>query len=141
MRLLPGLSAVLVLLSGATAPAAIEVEIDKARSARGVFHLCLTAQVKHFPDCSKDASAIKRTVPAVSRSVSLRGIAPGRYALTLFHDENNNRRLDTVLGIPREGFGFSRNPAVRFGAPKFRQVDIELSPGFNRQRVRLQYLL
>lgn len=45
------------------------------------------------------------------------------------------------LGIPKEGFGFSRNPAVRFGAPRFEQVYIELGPGFTRTSVRMQYIL
>ena len=131
----------LLVLSGAAAPATIELDVHGARNARGVFHVCVTAQQKHFPDCSKDKAAIKRTVPAGSRPLLLAGLAPGRYAVTLFHDENNNQRLDTLLGIPREGFGFSRNPVVRFGAPKFRQVDIQLAPGINRQTLRLQYLL
>ena len=128
-------------LTGAAAPATVEIAIEGARSARGVFHVCVTGQQKHFPDCSKDPTAVKRTVQAASRSLSLPGLAPGRYAVTLFHDENNNQRLDTLLGIPREGFGFSRNPVVRFGAPSFRQVDIQLAPGINRQALRLQYLL
>jgi uncharacterized protein (DUF2141 family) len=131
----------LLVLTGAAAPATLELDVHGMRNARGVFHVCVTAQQKHFPDCSKDRAAIKRTVPAGSRSLLLAGLAPGRYAVTLFHDENNNQRLDTLLGIPREGFGFSRNPVVRFGAPKFRQVDIQLAPGINRQALRLQYLL
>ena len=141
MRPIVFLAAPLLILTGADAPAAIEIDIQKARSTRGVFHLCVTAQAQHFPDCSKDPASIKRTVRADSRSVTFAGISPGRYALTLFHDENNNQRLDTVLGIPREGFGFSRNPIVRFGAPKFRQVDIQVAPGINRHTVKLQYLL
>ena len=68
-------------------------------------------------------------------------LQPGTYALTVVHDENLNHKLDTTLGIPREGFGFSRNPVVRFGAPKFRQVDINLDSGFTRASGRMQYLL
>lgn len=131
----------LLVLTGAAAPATLELDVHGVRNAQGVFHVCVTAQQKHFPDCSKDRAAIKRTVPVGSRPLLLAGLAPGRYAVTLFHDENNNQRLDTLLGIPREGFGFSRNPVVRFGAPKFRQVDIQLAPGINRQALRLQYLL
>lgn len=131
----------LLILTGTAVPATVDIDIQGARNAKGVFHVCITAQEKYFPDCSKDAAAVKRTVTAGSRSLSVPGLAPGRYAVTLFHDENENQRLDTMLGIPREGFGFSRNPVVRFGAPKFRQVDIQLAPGNNRQALRLQYLL
>ena len=37
---------------------------------------------------------------------------------SLLHDENENSKLDTMLKIPKEGFGFSRNPAIRMGPPK-----------------------
>lgn len=122
-------------------PAALEVDIHGLRSGRGLVHACLTRDPRRFPDCRGDPQAVTATVQAQAPRIRLTGFAPGRYALTLLHDENGNRRLDTVLGIPREGFGFSRNPVVRFGAPKFRQVDIELGPGFTRHRVRMQYLL
>lgn len=43
-----------------------------------------------------------------------------RVAIAVFHDANSNGRLDKgLLGIPREGFGFSANPQIWRGAPKF----------------------
>ncbi|RYD96212.1 MAG: DUF2141 domain-containing protein, partial [Sphingomonadales bacterium] len=33
------------------------------RSQKGVVQLCLTRDAKAFPDCSKDANAIRRTLP------------------------------------------------------------------------------
>ncbi len=140
MRLLAALLP--LLLIAAEQPAAtLDVSIEAVRNSRGVVHACLTRDAASFPDCSRDAAALKQTVPASARTLRFTGIAPGNYALTLFHDENMNQRLDTVLGIPREGFGFSRNPVVRFGAPKFRQVGMEIAPGLARHSVRMQYLL
>ena len=134
-----GLAALLALPDGR--PAELLVEIGRLRNAKGTLHACLSRQPKHFPDCRADPAALHQSIPASTRSFRFTGFPPGHYALTLFHDENNNRRLDTVLGIPREGFGFSRNPVIRFGAPKFEQVNVELGPGFTRQTVRMQYLL
>lgn len=131
----------LLLAAGNAEQASVELNVHNLRNSRGVLQLCVTANARVFPDCSKDASAIKRTVAVTSRRVQLDGIPPGHYAITLFHDENTNRRLDTTLGIPREGFGFSRNPVVRFGAPKFKQVGIDLTPGYNRQLIKVQYVL
>lgn len=121
--------------------AEVELQIERVRNGKGVLHVCVTGNPRHFPDCSSDPAAIKRTVAAATRVLGLGRIAPGRYAVTVFHDENGNRKLDTVLGIPREGFGFSRNPRIRFGAPRYSQVDIELRPGLARHTVRLQYML
>lgn len=119
----------------------LTLDLQGQRNHNGVLHICVSAQQRFFPDCSQDPAAIKRTLPAKARWIHLSNVAPGRYAITAFHDENRNGKLDTTLGIPREGFGFSRNPVVRFGAPKFRQVVIEIVPGLNRQTVQMKYLL
>ena len=65
----------------------------------------------------------------------------GAYAVSVFHDENRDRNLNTFLGIPREGFGFSRNPRVRFGAPRFDAVVMSFADGFTPLAIRMQYLL
>ncbi|HEY0012523.1 MAG TPA: DUF2141 domain-containing protein [Allosphingosinicella sp.] len=122
-------------------PGQLEVSIERLRSRRGQVHICLTRDPAHFPDCAGDPAALKRSVPAGTASVRFERVQPGAYAVSLFHDENGNGKFDTFAGIPREGFGFSRNPAVRFGAPRFRQVVIDLGSGFARQAVRMQYLL
>ena len=39
---------------------------------------------------------------------------------TKCHDENDNKKLDTnLIGIPKEGFGYSKDAMGRFGPPKF----------------------
>jgi uncharacterized protein (DUF2141 family) len=132
----------LLALAGAAPPAAeLEVRIDRLRNDKGTLHLCLTRNPTHFPDCGKDPRAIKRSVDSGSGPQRFGGIEPGGYALSIMHDENRNGRLDTLLGIPREGFGFSRNPVVRFGPPRFDQVRLNLPSGFTRHSVRMQYLL
>ena len=47
-------------------------------------------------------------------------IPPGTYALAVVHDENMNGKLDTnLLGVPKEGYGFSNDAKALFGAPSF----------------------
>ena len=134
----------LIAAVGAALPSSPSTElvivVDRMRNSKGALHACLSRQPRHFPNCRADQSALLQTVPAATRVLRFRGFPPGRYAVTLFHDENNNQRLDTVLGIPREGFGFSNNPIIRFGAPKFQQVSIELGAGYSRQSIRMQYI-
>jgi len=130
------------ILAGASPPNRLEVEVNGLRNAKGVLHLCLTRNSKHFPDCAADPAAIKQSVDAGrAKLVILNGVPGGEYALSVFHDENRNRKLDTVLKIPREGFGFSRNPTIRFGPPSFNQVRFNMPAGLSRQKLRMQYLL
>ena len=60
--------------------------------------------------------------------------------LLVIHDENRNGKLDTMLGMPREGFGFSRNPALRMGPPRYGDVRFAVA-GHSRQAIKLKYLL
>jgi uncharacterized protein (DUF2141 family) len=47
-------------------------------------------------------------------------IPKGKYALFVFHDVNENNKLDkNWLGIPREGYGASRNKLPFAAAPGF----------------------
>lgn len=133
--------AITPLLLAAAEMSTLEVDLDALRNNKGVIQACLTQDRAHFPDCEADPNSIKQTVRANAGRLLFAGLPPGEYALALFHDENGNAKFDTMFGIPREGFGFSRNPAVRFGAPRFDKVSIRLAPGYTRIRVRLQYLL
>lgn len=132
-----------VLAGAGSGTGEIELRFERLRNTRGSLHLCLMRDGSRFPDCAKDPQAIKRTVPAASAGEAVRfaGVAAGTYAVTVLHDENVNGRLDTVLGIPREGFGFSRNPVVRFGPPSFEAVRFQLDGPITRLTIRMQYLL
>jgi uncharacterized protein (DUF2141 family) len=52
---------------------------------------------------------------------------PGLYAAAFYHDENANDNFDTgFLGIPKEGWGFSRNPSVVLSKPSFASAAFRL---------------
>jgi len=57
----------------------------------------------------------------------------GSYAITVFHDENQNGDLDAnFLGIPNELFGFSNNSSGFFGPPNYDEAlfNFDGSKGF-----------
>ncbi|MGB0176129.1 MAG: DUF2141 domain-containing protein [Owenweeksia sp.] len=52
----------------------------------------------------------------------------GRYAVSAFHDANNNKKLDTNwVGIPTEKYGFSNNARGTFGPPSLKDQLVEVS--------------
>jgi uncharacterized protein (DUF2141 family) len=125
-------------LIGSAAPGEVEVELAGLRSAKGVIRICLTRDARRFPECAPDQL---RSVAADQPRIRFDGLPSGAYAVALFHDENRNARLDTMLGIPREGFGFSRNPPIGFGPPKFSAARFAVASGESAERVTLRYLL
>lgn len=131
---------IVAMLPGASPTARLDVDVAGMRSAKGLIQVCLTADPDNFPNCVDDARASTKTVPARQHEMAFEGLPPGRYALAVIHDENGNAKLDTFAGIPREGFGFSRNPAIRFGPPKFNSARFEID-GPTRQQVRMKYML
>ena len=59
-------------------------------------------------------------------NISIRDIPQGNYAISLFQDKNKNGAIDTnFVGIPKEPFGFSNNPKIRFGPPTFEEAQFQ----------------
>ena len=111
------------------------------RSARGQVLACLTTRAKGFPDCRRDPAARKLAVSASGAvTVSFAALPPGRYAVALLHDENGNGKADMALMIPREGFGFSRNAAVRMGPPRFATAAFDVGGDTVIMPVRMRYI-
>ena len=120
--------------------ARLDVTLDKLRSTKGNIRICLTTDPAKFPGCIGDADAVTLTVPAAAGRFSLPGLRHGQYALAVIHDENGNGRLDTFAGIPREGYGFSRNPAARFGPPRFTAARFTVGESEEVERVKMRYV-
>jgi len=129
-------------LLGAVAPDAdLSATVTGLRSARGNVMACITQRPDAFPDCDKDPHARSLTVPA-GTTVELRfGTVPnGRYAISLFHDENGNGKLDKRLMMPREGYGFSRDAPVVFGPPSFASAAFVVAGEPSHQAIRMRYI-
>jgi uncharacterized protein (DUF2141 family) len=58
-------------------------------------------------------------------------LAPGNYAVSVHHDDNDNGKMDTnFIGIPREPTGLSNGAVPKFGPPKYKDAVFSLSePG------------
>jgi MipA family protein len=77
----------------------------------------------------RDPVLALRLPPGEASSGEFKGLAPGRYAVMVFHDENGNGELDqNFMGIPREPLGFSRRYWGK-GAPVFAEAAVEVPEG------------
>ncbi|WP_263078957.1 DUF2141 domain-containing protein [Endozoicomonas sp. Mp262] len=60
---------------------------------------------------------------------------PGNYAISIFHDENNNGVLDkNLLGIPTEGYGFSNT-----AEPDFKKAVLHVNKETTEVTIDLKY--
>ena len=66
---------------------------------------------------------------------------PGHYAIAQYHDENGDHKFNRTLLMPKEGFGFSNNPAMKPRAPRWDEIRFALVPGAVTQTIRVRYVL
>ena len=68
-------------------------------------------------------------------------LAPGVYAVAVYHDADANHDFDRdLIGRPLEGYGFSNDAPARMGLPPLRTVRFRLPPGGLSIKVRMRYL-
>ena len=129
------------LIGAGEAPAEVTATVTKLRSTKGQILACLTSDPRAFPDCERDSKARTLIVPAQEGAVLNFGpVPPGRYAISLIHDENGNGKLDKHVMIPREGFGFSRNAPVSFGPPSFKSASFPMEGQDHRETITVRYM-
>jgi uncharacterized protein (DUF2141 family) len=108
----------------------LTVRVVHARNANGEIRVALFKDAAGFPG---DASLAFRTQRAqidphtLSATVVFTEIPQGVYAVSVFHDENGNGKLDkNFVGIPKEEYGASNNPAKKMGPPAFNEAKFSL---------------
>lgn len=120
----------------------IRVEIGGLRDNKGQVLCALYSSADGFPKNSEKALA--RVSSAISDKQAVcefSVLAPGTYAVSVFHDENSNGKLDTnFMGIPREGVGASNNAKGHFGPPKFDAAAFHFSTGRLDLKITITYL-
>jgi len=151
MRTLRELLAVFVSLVSASpavtqAPSAkdnlIHVEILGLHNDQGRVLCALFSSAVDFP--KKADKAVAHAVSAISQgkaSCDFAGVGSAKYAVSVFHDENSNGKLDAnFIGIPREGVGASNNAKGHFGPPKFDAAAFQFSGERLDLKIIINYL-
>lgn len=125
-------ASLLPLTATATAPSSptgsIRVVVTDMESTGGMVGVALFTSDKGFPD--KPEKAMRSTVRRAGSDQCefiFEGVPCGTYAVSVLHDENGNGKMDkTFIGIPKEGFGVSNNPRIKYGPPSFDDARFDL---------------
>jgi len=121
----------------------LAVHVTGARNAKGKIRVALFRDGKGFPN---DPSQAVHTQGAdidpqtLSAQVVFADLRTGVYAVSVFHDENMNEKLDkNFMGVPKEGYGASGNPKKKMGPPNFDEAKFQLGVAGQSVEIKLLY--
>ena len=116
----------------------LRVQVDGFKTAAGAAGIALWDAARGFPEEIEHASATTyATIQEGGAMARFDQLEPGTYAITVYHDRNDNGRFDkNWLGMPREAWGVSNNVRPRLRAPRFDEAMLALEAG--EQLVEIQ---
>lgn len=104
----------------------LEVSIANVRSAAGRLTVSLYGSADSF---LKTPIRVASAVAAQGETrVVFKDIAVGDYALSVYHDENGNGKLDRgSMGLPAEPYGFGNDALGEMGPPSFEKARVAVT--------------
>lgn len=145
MEIRTGLGLAIVLTTMAAGIAAsdaanLEVTVTGLRNDKGIVRCGLFGSRQGFGKPGHEIAGAKAPIRAGTARCSFPGVAPGTYAVAVFHAENHERTLQVgMFGKPKQGVGFSNNPSIAFGAPGFDKAAFRIDGDRTAIRIRVQY--
>jgi uncharacterized protein (DUF2141 family) len=114
-------AAALVAIPAMANAADVKVDLSGVR-AGGTIYVQLQTRGQ-FMGPARAYGEIVRTPSAGAVSLTLKDVAPGDYAVTIWHDDNGNQKfdMDPATGRPTDGWATVNAEALR-GPPVFDQV-------------------
>jgi uncharacterized protein (DUF2141 family) len=126
-----------------TGTATVTIHVTGARNAKGQIRAALFQSAKGFPGDTSQAiqtQAADIDPQSLSTKIVFTGLHDGIYAISVFHDENMNQKLDkNFMGIPKEGYGASNNPKKKMGPPDFEETKFQVSGEGPPLEIKLMY--
>jgi uncharacterized protein (DUF2141 family) len=118
----------------------LKINIENIVTSGGSIYISVYDRSEAFMDVAK---ALDKRVIAVkakgSVSLNLTGLKAGDYAISCYHDLNDNGKLDSnFLGIPTEPYAFSNNTRPKFRAPNWEEARFAYTGGDAMVNLRLE---
>ena len=107
------LTATLLAANSAASAAELRVKVVGITAQTGTISMAVMDSDAAWAGKGKPITGRHAKVTGDTLEIAFADLAPGKYAIRLMHDENDNGKLDTnLVGMPTEGYGFSNNPRV-----------------------------
>jgi len=116
--------------------ATIEIEITNIESSEGQIRIGLYNTEENW--LKKPFRAVTIKIENGKSKAMFDDVPKGIYAISLYHDENDNGQLDTnFLGIPKEDTGASNDAPANFGPPTWENAKFEITEATTKQTIKL----
>lgn len=121
--------------------ASLKVIIEGVNGSQGRIRCALFDAPEGFPGPSPFENGNLTARAAEGATCDFAAIPAGIYAVTVFHDANDNRKIDTnIFGAPTEGYGATNNHLPAMSAPKFADSSVAVESGQAvTKRIKLKY--
>lgn len=104
----------------------VDVLIENITEHRGTLYWSVFDSEEDYKADNNAVISAKSRVTGNTVRVTVHDLPNGHYAIKLFHDANGNGEMDTnMLGIPKEGYGFSNNGG-KFGPASFEDAKVQV---------------
>jgi uncharacterized protein (DUF2141 family) len=117
----------------------LTITLTNIKTTEGNIRIGIYEAKNDFPN---ENDTYKNKVFKISKTgtliLKIKDLPYGKYAIGLYQDKNNNKKLDTnFFGAPKEPFAFSNNIRPRFSAPSYKDCEITYSATNNKIKVNL----
>lgn len=100
-------------VAGSTHAAELVVKVSDVRAPKGRLLMAVFDSAEAWDGKAEAVARQARDATSTEVDFHFPGLAAGRYAVSVMHDENGNGKLDSnFIGMPTEGYGFSNDPQV-----------------------------
>lgn len=131
-------SALIVSTYALAAGYTLDIYVTGIHDDQGVVRAGIYNSSDGFPKEEKAIAHASAAARKGSVSIQFADLSPGKYAFVVYHDENNDGKMDKRFGmIPIEGYGLSNNIKA-FGKPSFDECAFTI-PDVKSQTVKLNY--
>jgi uncharacterized protein (DUF2141 family) len=118
------------------------VEVGGFNNQAGQVCASLFTNSQGFPNNRKNVVQRQCTkITSIPIALTFTNLKAGSYAVAVIHDLNGDSTLNrNDLGMPIEGYGFSRNPETQTGPPKYNDSAILVAGSNTNVQIQLKYL-
>lgn len=120
---------------------ALHIRIAPVSPLKGKVYVLLHNSAETFPD-KQEGAFRKQVIPADQKEIKLtfENLPEGEYAISVWHDKNDNGKFDkNMLGIPKDGLGFSKVDRIMFSSPDFQDALFTFTGGKQEMRIKTIY--